>query len=318
MRYSEKNLDYEDHDIDPVLFILNENNKLIPAEYIEKLLKKYGGIDYKVKNINLYYRAMTHPSYQIRDLTEFKQRSSKTKNKVSLKAINDPSNAIPLQEKSYERLEFAGDAVIHDILAKYIFRRYENQDEGFMTKLRTKIENSDTLASLCSIIGLDKFILVSKYIDVNNGRENNRNILEDAFEAFMGALSEDMGDENFHLYFRFMESLIEREIDFAQLLYEKKNFKDLLLQYFHKQRWEDPTYGLYDVSGPENTKNFMMYVKRRKYASDDGEIISFGVGTSKKKGEQEAAREALKVFGEIRENEDTESEELEEYFSEEN
>ena len=218
------NLDYDEYDnLDPSLFILNEANILITTKYVENLLKKYGGIKHKIKNVVNFQKAVTHTSYLLKDESYYKGRTSKSKTKVLLEPIDDPSKAIPLQEKSYERLEFLGDCVIHLILGKYLYIRYENQDEGFMTKLRTKIENSDTLAMLSSIIGLSKYILLSKYIEINNGRENNQSILEDSFEAFMGALCLAAGYDICH---KFMISLLEKEVDFAQLLLEETNFKD--------------------------------------------------------------------------------------------
>ncbi len=300
-------------DLDPTLFILNEKNLYITEDYIEKLLKKYGNNIHKVKNLANFQKAMTHTSYLKRDSEYYKIRTtSKSKNKTVLEPIENPEDAIPLQDVSYERLEFLGDAVIHLILAKYLYTRYEYQDEGFMTRLRTKIENSDTLADLCSTIGLSKYILISKYIEVNNGRENNRSILEDSFEAFMGALVQDAG---FNICDNFMIRLLEEEVDFAQLLHIETNFKDILLQYFHKERYEDPTYGVMDISGPDHKRLFTMYVKCRKNPRDDGDIVGIGVGTSKKKGEQEAAKAALVHFNEIKDGDESESGSLEEYVS---
>lgn len=307
--------DYDEYDnLDPSLFILNEANILITSEYIEGLLKKYGGINHKVKNLSNFQMALSHVSYVLKDESHYKTRTAKTKTKTILEPIKDPSKAIPLQEKSYERLEFLGDCVIHNILGKYLYIRYENEQEGFLTKLRTKIENSDTLAMLSSIIGLSKYILLSKYIEINNGRENNQSILEDSFESFMGALCLDAG---FDVCDKFMISLLEEEVDFAQLLHEETNFKDILLQYFHKERYEDPTYGLLDISGPDHRRMFTMYVKCRKTPRDDGEIVGFGVGQSKKKGEQEAAKAALIHFGELKNDEEASaSDEIEEYHTE--
>jgi dsRNA-specific ribonuclease len=296
--------------IDPTLFILNEHNILITNKYIENLLKKYGDNTYKIKNLANFQKAVTHTSYLKRDSDFYKEKTSKSKNKTLLEPIGDPSKAIPLQNQSYERLEFLGDAVIHLILAKYLFKRYENQQEGFMTKLRTKIENSDTLALLCSSIDLSKYILLSKYIEINNGRENNNSILEDAFESFMGALVLEAG---FDVCDKFMIALLEQKVDFAMLLRDETNFKDLLLQYFHKEKYEDPTYGVMDISGPDHNRTFTMYVKCRKRPTDDGDIVGFGLATSKRASEQASAREALVHFGVIKDGSNDDSdEELEE------
>ena len=94
---------------------------------------------------------------------------------------------------------------------------------------------------------------------------------------------------------------MEDKIDICNILQVETNFKDKLLQYFHQQRWIDPLYGTLNVSGPENKKLFTVYVKQRKNHRDTGIVIATGTGTSKKKGEQEAARQALITYGVIKE-----------------
>lgn len=280
-----------------VLFILNDKNKLITREYIESILKKYA-VDHTVKNLGIFQRAMTHISYLDREL--YPQKSKMKRANVQIKdiePIENPEKAIQLQRHSYERLEYLGDSVIHCILADYLFNRYTDQDEGFMTKLRTKIENGKTLAELTRAIGLNEYILISRHIEENEGREKNMHILEDSFEAFMAAL---YLEGRFEICKKFMVALIEQEIDFAHILQTETNFKDILLQFFHKKKWQDPIYDGLDISGPDHKKLFTMYVKCKKRHNDDGEIVGTGTGTSKKKGEQEAARMALIEFGIIK------------------
>lgn len=295
------NANYDD--LDPSLFILNEKNKWITKDFIENMLQKYG-VNHTVKDLELYKRTMIHVSYLHRTPEEYAANRSKKKKKKEepIEPISDPSLAIPLQTESYERLEFLGDSVIHLILAEYLFNRY-NEREGFMTRLRTKIENSDTLANLNRNIGLNEYILISRHIEKNNGRVENNAALEDSFEAFIAAMYIDAGFQKTH---DFLINLIEKELDFAQILHVENNFKDVLLQYFHKMSWADPTYGVLDISGPDHRKRFTCYIKWRKTPRDDGEIVGIGVGSSKKGGEQEAARQALIHFGEINEESDDE------------
>jgi dsRNA-specific ribonuclease len=297
-------------DIDPVLFILNEKNTYITTDYIEDLLKKYD-VDHKVQNLPMFQQAMIHISYLVRDETNVK--NSKIKHNSDMEPIDDPTKAIPLQTVSYERLEFLGDSVLHLVLAEYLFKRYEGEDEGFMTRLRTKIESGETLALISHAIGLNKYVLISRYIERNVGRDNNTHILEDSFEAFMGALYLEAG---FHPCKKFMINLMEQEMDFAQILNTETNFKDKLLQYFHQQRWQDPHYGTLDISGPEYKKSFTIYVKRKLTKTEDGEIIGMGIGVSKKRGEQEAAKNAL-IHLKIINDDESDSESLEEYISSE-
>jgi dsRNA-specific ribonuclease len=283
-------------------YILNEKNIEITQKYIEDMLKSYN-IIHTVKHLSNFQRAMTHFSYLDRDRSYYKN------NKISKyffgKDIIDPINiskkCISLQTESYERLEFKGDAVIHHILADYLYNRYSTQDEGFMTKLRTKIENSQTLANFTKVIKLDKYILISKHMEKGDSRENNYHILEDAFESFIGALSMET---TYETCYKFFEKLIETEIDFGELLHTENNFKDILLQFFHQKKFHDPNYGVLDISYPNQKKMFTIYVKCKKKPSDEGEIVGVGTGSSKKKGEQEAAYQALKYFEVIKASEE--------------
>ena len=151
---------------------------------------------------------------------------------------------------------------------------------------------------LSKTIGLHNYVVISRYIEKNNGRDENKQILEDVFEAFIGALYLHSG---FDICRSFFVKLMEDKIDICNILQVETNFKDKLLQYFHQQRWIDPLYGTLNVSGPENKKLFTVYVKQRKNHRDTGIVIATGTGTSKKKGEQEAARQALITYGVIKE-----------------
>lgn len=287
-------------------YILNENNKYITKKYIEDTLKRYD-INIKIKNLELFQQAMIHLSYLIRDEKFYANNKTKPYQIQSndIEPLDDISKAIPLQEQSYERLEFLGDAILHAILAEYIFNRYEQENEGFMTKLRTKIENGDTLTILSNTIGLNEYIIISRYVEKNGGRETNKKILEDAFEAFMGALYHEAG---YNVCKKFIVTLIEKEIDFAKLLYQETNFKEKLLQYFHLRKWMDPIYGTLDISGPENKKMYTMYVKCRKNAQDEGELVGIGIANSKKAGEQEACKKAMIHYGLYNDSDDSDFE----------
>ena len=280
-------------DID-IRYILNEKNVLITEKYIEDVLHEYG-IKYKVVNIDNFRKAMVHSSYVIRDDAYWKLHRSKNRTQdKDISPISDINKAIPLQDKSYEELELLGDGVIHLILADYFTMRYEGQGEGFMTKLRTKIENGETLTMFTEKIGLNRYILLSRYIEHNNGRRDNKSILEDAFEAFIGALYRDSADStNFEVCRRFIINLIEREVDIAEILHNENNFKDLLLQFFHVKKWGDPVYNtILQTNTPEN-KVFTVAVIKKENIKDIGEVCGTGSGSSKKKAEQQAAKDAL-------------------------
>lgn len=292
-------MNYQQNTVEQI-FILNEKNIFITEEFINNIFQKYN-IKHNVVKIDLYQTAMTHHSYSIMsylndDNTEGYHRI-KDKD-ISITKIKNPNNAIPLQQSSYERLEFLGDAIIHAVLAEYIFNRFNDQQEGFMTRLRTKLENNRTLANFAQVIGLDNYILISRHMEEINSRNNNVGLIEDSFEAFIGALYTDVKDSmknqqlnpnNFECCRSLIIQLIENEIDIAELIYNEDNYKDKLLQYAHVKKWPDPIYGTVQVIGKEN-QMYKMYVKIK------GVIEGVGCSNSKKKGEQLAAKEALRKF----------------------
>lgn len=285
----------------PTLLIFNEKNKLITKNYVENLMKRYG-VDYKVKDIQLFIIAMTHESYTKREREYYE--SNKVSKYIYDKdlenvKVHDPKKCIPLNDISYQRLEFKGDAVIHNILGDYLYERYEEENEGFMTKLRTKIESSETLAKFSKLIGLNEYILISRHMENDDSRNKNTSLLEDVFEAFIGALSCNTTYEN---CYKFFISLIEEEIDFTELLYKEDNYKDILLRYFHKMNWEDPEYKSLGSSGHERL--FTSAVKKCINPSDKGEILGSGIGKSKKKSEQNAAQNVLITLGVIEPDDD--------------
>lgn len=297
-----------DSDFDVTPYILNEKNKLISKKVIHGFLKKYG-VTYKIKDLNLFQVALTHTSYLKQDNIEDIQGSRNRYNfakDLEVEPIKDHNKAIPLQTESYERLEFLGDSVIHLAITDYIFKRYPSQFEGFMTKLRTKLENGVQMSILNKAIGLYEYILISRRNEQNVGRENNYKILEDTFEAFIAALFLDSGYD-YGICKTFIINLIEQEIDMAQLLHEETNYKDRLLRYHHTQKWPDPDYGMLEDKGVNNM--FTMFVRDKN--GKHGKPFAFGSGPSKKKGQQEAAKNALIKYGEIKAESDSDSDEEE-------
>jgi dsRNA-specific ribonuclease len=304
-------------ELDLLPYVLNENNKLITQSVLEAMLKRFG-VNHSIKHLQNFQQAMTHESYVIRDLAA--DRLAKLVKEKNLKPIPNEltKKAIPLQKESYERLEFLGDAVIHLILAEYIYKRYPDEKEGFMTKLRTKIENGEVLAIFAKVLGLHNYVLIARNLEQIGGREKNYNILEDAFEAFIGCLFLESDLETCR---KLVVTLMEQEMDFSALIHIETNFKDLLLQYYHKMRWPDPEYHTVcaiDVSKDNsNKKMFKMNVKgyvKNNNNQLEWDVVGEGMATSKKKAEQISAQNALIKFGVIKENAD--EEEYEEVYDE--
>ena len=123
-------------------FILNEKNRMITKDYVKKTLALYN-IDHVVGDITLFELATIHPSYIVKnwnDIKNFKMIFMGI-NVLLGEKLNPISNenvdfAIPLKSVSYERLEFLGDSVIRQVISDYLFIRYPNLQEGYLTRKR--------------------------------------------------------------------------------------------------------------------------------------------------------------------------------------
>ena len=248
----------------------NPKNIFITPEDIINIMKSLNINNFKCNNLNLYQTAFVHKSYtDLKDYEEYKK----------------PENVMCLQKLSYETLEFIGDSFLGNIIANYLYRRYfynHKQEEGFLTKLKIRFVCGEQLAYLSKCIGFDKYMIISKHIDNNCDGRNNNNILEDTFEAFIGALYHDTGD--FKLVEKYIINIIEKYVDFSETILHDNNYKDQILRYLQHNYKVYPTYNTYK---DENKKIYICKI----YKGD--EYIGEGRGNTKKKSEQDAARMAL-------------------------
>jgi len=294
------NHDEEDNEI-LISIPYNENNILIESEDVERLLNQFN-IKIKVNNIEIYREAMSHYSYvNQKYYTKFiKEMNEMKKNRYAL---------VELRDISSERLEFVGDGTIKDILCSYLYQRYKinpKGDEGFMTYLKTKIEDKSSFSRFAKELGIDTYILISKQTELIKGRNSDK-ILEDAFEAFLGALKLDQGQD---VCKQLIEYFLENSVDYPSLIYQNENYKDQLMQLFHSNKWISPIYWEVNckVGGTNTQKIYTMGVLDPMTTLDDKGrpndiiIIAEGEGTSKQKAEQQAALNALIKFKQIRED----------------
>jgi len=270
----------------------NPTNILINEYDIIKILNKVNININKINDIELFRQAFTHKSYCKKDI--FPQHI------LDLAKIELGNNdkLIELRDKSYERLEFLGDRVLKIIVSNYLYSRYPNQDEGFMTKLQTKIEDKKSLYLFSKELGLNKYFIISKQIESMNGR-NLEKIHEDIFESFIGALfiSEGKGLD-LTICTNLITYLLETLIDYSEKLYCDNNYKDILLRYHHQRKWNPPIYVCISSDGPAHKKRYLMGVEKIEKDSINKNnyndlYIGFGTGSSKKEGEQNAAKMAL-------------------------
>jgi ribonuclease III len=263
----------------------NFNNKLLNIDFIKKILYEFD-INEEPNNIDLYQSAFIHKSY------------STKKNPIE-EIVEKPEGALELMDIDNERLEFLGDSVLGFVIAKYSYERFEDQNEGFLTRIKTKLVNGEALSYFSKELGFGEYILMSRFVeDKCNGRKSVK-ILEDVFESFIGALYLDFNEKElpdydfysgigFHICEKFLINLIEEKVDFADLIKNDYNYKDQLLRYYQQTYHKPPKYELVSSEQLENEKSFIINVLDEK-----GEILCTGSGKSKKKAEQNGSKNAL-------------------------
>jgi len=264
----------------------NELNKLLTIEDIKMMFKKFD-LEVNPKDINNYINALTHKSYIKKEYYDVYT------NQLSLLSKKKNPKTLELLDQSNERLEFLGDTVIKCVVSSYLFLRFQYEDEGFMTRLKTKIENRSSLAKFAKILGIDEYMIISRQVEENNGRDSDK-LLEDCFESFVGALFLDLG---FEVCKNFIWIILETEIDYAEILYKDTNYKDILLRFFHQNKWSHPQYIQIDIDNTPNKRMFIMGVK-----DPQGNIIAQGKAYSKQKAEQLASMYALHHYNIIKED----------------
>lgn len=203
-----------------------------------------------------------------------------------VEAFTHRSAAYELRVPSLERLEFLGDAVISFVIAKYLFDSYPNEDEGFLTRLRTRLTCSATLASFARLLDLGKYIVLDGKGIVYKSYEKDA-VLEDAFEALVGAVYLDRG---LVVARDFLVSLVERYVDKDDLL-KNNNWKDILVKYCQSKQLPLPAF--ISERMPALRGGGMMYNTTVTVCGVTGR----GVDTMKKKSEMKAAHVVLLQLG---------------------
>ena len=266
----------------------NIRNKEIPIPEIHSILRKFSWRG-RVRSFALFQQATTHKSYIDRP-DEWTAEQDDERPVEQIVIADMPPGCLPLRQADNEELEVLGDSILGAVIATYLSIRYPGEGEGFLTRLRTRIVNNKMLGLLAKKVGLDQWAILSRHVeDICNGRKNLR-ILGSLLEAWIGAIykqEEDPG-RGFQICYDWIVTLIERHIDFVQLITEDTNFKDQLLRYFQATYHEPPRYAEVNVIGPPHDRIFTMGV-----LSPTGDVIATATSRNKKVAEQEASRLAL-------------------------
>jgi ribonuclease-3 len=257
----------------------NNRNILLQENDLREIFDTHGLKTYIFRNIDLYRNAFVHKSYCTMKNADFNSGNVKC-----------PDDCLPLQEMSYERLEFLGDSILGMIVAAYLYERFPDQSEGFLSRIRTKIVNGKMLGYLSEKIGFARFAIISRQVEDVNGR-NNYKIMEDIFEAFIGALYIDFEEESFKVVKTWIIHIIETYIDMSELILSRTNYKDILVSYMQHNLQDQPRFFEMNIQTKNNLKTFT-YCIRDKHNS----IIASAKGISKKDAENNVSFEALKYY----------------------
>jgi ribonuclease-3 len=200
-------------------------------------------------------------------------------------ALTHRSMELSDESKSNERLEFLGDAVLDAVVAELLFKKFPGNDEGYLTKLKSKVVNRKTLSD----IG-ERMNIRSK-LRYNDSRQINVASLEgNAFEALIGAIYLDGG---FEVARKCVQNHVLRKyVDLNKLLEEEIDFKSRLIIWCQKKRLKFS----FDVESEQHVHGSWEYVVQIHI---NGREFGKAKGQSKKQAEQLAAQDTLKLLGEI-------------------
>ncbi len=215
-------------------------------------------IGFKPQSIIYYQKAFTHRSTNQMDL------------------IGNPMN--------YERLEFLGDAMLSAVIAAHLYNKAPAGDEGYLTKMRSKIVSREHLNELGRDLNLIRFV-ESKVPTQHFGENIHGNI----FEALVGAIFLDKGYDYCEQFIQ--KSVIIPYVDIAKLEGKVISYKSLLIEWCQKEK-KSFFFDVFDDNGNDGQKYFGVKL------SIDDKVIAKARATSKKKAEEKASQRAYFVFQE--------------------
>lgn len=183
--------------------------------------------------------------------------------------------------ESNERLEYLGDAVLSMVIAEFLFTKFPLKDEGFLTEIRSRIVNRESLNNLARTIGLSELI---QYNGVQNTKSQSfKSIYGNALEALIGAVFLDKG----HKFCRnfILRKLIIPHFDITHVINNDNNFKSKIIEWSQKEN-RNVSFKVVEIDSDKHYKRFEASVVL------DKKTIKKGYGLTKKKAEQDAAEKS--------------------------
>ncbi|ORU01221.1 Ribonuclease III [Anaerovibrio sp. JC8] len=211
----------------------------------------------RFKHIGWLHQALTHTSY---------------------------ANESRIRVEHNERLEFLGDAVLELAISTYLFKHFPELPEGDLTKSRAAVVCEASLSSRAAELNLGEYLLLGHGEQSSGGRKR-ASILEDAFEAVIGAIYMDQGWACAQAY---VIRQLEDHLDQVQRgVSSVKDYKTMLQELVQRNGENKICYCMIGADGPDHAKIFKFEVRL------NDEVLGIGTGPSKKAAEQQAAKQAL-------------------------
>ena len=182
-----------------------------------------------------------------------------------------------------ERLEYLGDAILDAIVADYLFSRFPEGDEGFMTKLRARIVKRKNLDYLAKKIEIPGMIAVG----IKKGNKS-KHLYGNVLEALIGAIYLDRGYGTARKFF--VTKILKKHIDLVQLVSKDPDYKSRIIEWAQKNRIEVVFTNKEEHLSTSKSPSFVSTILLK------GEVKGTGRGGSKKEAEQQAAKEALSII----------------------
>ena len=261
----------DSNDIKVIVNPYNFNNKLLTENNVYNVLRKFD-IQGKIYSMKYYQLAFIHSSYTKKAPMDIGE------NVVMAKK---PEGALELMDGDYER--------------------FPDENEGFLTKMRTKLVNGEMLGFLAEKLNFGPLAIMSRHIEDKCKGRTSQHILEDMFEAFVGAMFLDFNEiDNYNLLDNFYSGIgfqicekfiihvIEEFVDFSELILKNNNYKEMLTKYFYETYEMPINFSVPTVDGGLNDRLYTVDVLDNNNVS-----IGTGVGKSKKKSEQYACKDTL-------------------------
>ena len=188
------------------------------------------------------------------------------------------------QKESNERLEYLGDAVLGSIIADYLFKKYPFKDEGFLTEIRSRLVNRESLNELGRKLGIDQVI---NFDAKRKGRFSHKSLYGDALEALIGAVYLDRGYRKAQTFV--LNKMLFPYFNLEEVIKSNTNYKSSLIEWAQKNS-KELAFQIIDTKHHGNHREFTAQIVI------DGKPYATGHGLSKKKAEQDAAMKTCEIL----------------------